>query len=64
MKKHNPEVMMPDKGTEVLAYYECSIGYVVAYFDGEVWREAWGGELIGDAPAYWVDLDDLKKELK
>lgn len=60
MKKHNPDVMIPDKGTEVLAYIDDELGFVVASYDGIDWIEAWSEEYMADTPEYWVDLEDIE----
>ena len=64
MKKHNPQETMPDEDTEVLASWGKGLGYVVVYYDGCNWYEAWSDFLIVEFPEYWVDLDDIEDSLK
>ena len=60
MKRYKLANMMPDEGTEVLAYYGNEIGYVVAKYEVDSWIEAWGDHPIADKPEHWIDFNDIE----
>ena len=64
MKRYKLPEMMPDEGTEVLAYFSNGLGFIVTHYDDGDWLDSWGELFINGDPEYWIDLDDIEDSLK